>query len=212
MSKLVLQAFLSLDGVMQAPGAADDDREGGFEHGGWLVPHVDDRMWQTVIDLHARAGALLLGRKTYETMAAYFPLVTDDENPAASTMNRLAKYVASRTLETLKWSNSTLLEGDVATEVSKLKAQPGAEIQVVGSGDLAQTLMTHDLVDQYRLWIFPLLLGSGKRLFAGGTVPTTLELVDIEMSDTGVAMHTYQRVTRSAGSSDTSGSGSHGPT
>lgn len=193
MSKLVVQTFLSLDGVMQAPGAADDDREGGFEHGGWLGPHFDDRVQQTVIDLHTRAEALLLGRKTYNTMAAYFPHVTDVDNPAASTMNGLPKYVASRTLEGVEWINSTLLEGDVETEVAKLKDQPGAEIQVVGSGDLAQTLMRHDLVDRYRLWIFPVLLGSGKRLFADGTMPTALNLVDTELSNSGVAMHTYER-------------------
>jgi dihydrofolate reductase len=194
MSELVVQTFLSLDGVMQAPGAADDDREGGFDRGGWLVRHFDDAMWQKVVDLHARAGGLLLGRKTYETMASYFPGLSDDENPAASTMNRLPKYVASRTLESVEWSNSTRLEGDVATAVAELKDAPGAEIQVLGSGDLAQTLMRHDLVDRYRLWFFPVLVGGGKRLFAGGTIPTTLELIETETSETGVAMHTYERV------------------
>jgi dihydrofolate reductase len=188
----VVQTFLTLDGVMQAPGAADDDREGGFEHGGWMAPYFDADMWRAVIELHARADGLLLGRKTYETMAGHFPYVSADENQAASTMNSLAKYVASRTLTAVEWSNSTLLEGEVADEVAKLKRRPGGEIQVLGSGELVQTLMKRELVDQYRLWICPVLLGSGKRLFADGTTPSDLELISAKTYSTGVVMHTYE--------------------
>lgn len=153
-----------------------------------------------IIELHAQAAALLLGRRTYETMAGYFPHLTDDDNPAASTMNRLPKYVASRTLTALHWQNSTLLRGEVGPEIARLKEQPGAEIQVVGSGQLVQTLMRHDLVDEYRLWIFPVLLGSGKRLFARGTTPATLTHVGTTETATGVVVHTYERV-RSGSSS-----------
>lgn len=196
MSSIVVQTFLSLDGVMQSPGADDDDREGGFTHGGWLAPYFDDQLWQTIAELHGQAGGLLLGRTTYQTMAAYWPRVTDEDNPLASTMNRLAKYVASRTLNNAEWSNSTLLRGEVAEEVARLRRQPGAEIQVLGSGALVQTLLRHDLVDAYRLWVFPVLLGSGKRLFADGTIPTRLRLVDARTSGTGVVMHTYERAGR----------------
>ncbi|GAA5129343.1 dihydrofolate reductase family protein [Pseudonocardia adelaidensis] len=194
MSKLVVQMYLSLDGVMQAPGAADDDRDGGFTHGGWMAPHVDKAMSRDIVELHAQAAGLLRGRRMYETMARYFPHLTDDENPAASAMNRVSKYVASRTLTAVNWQNSTLLPGEVGSEIARLKEQRGDEIQVLGSGQLVQTLMRHDLVDEYRLWIFPVLLGSGKRLFAGGTMPAPLALVGTKVTATGVVIHTYERV------------------
>jgi dihydrofolate reductase len=191
-----LQEFLTLDGVMQAPGPNDDDREGGFEYGGWLAPYVDDVLWQTIGQLHAQAGGLLLGRKTYQTMAGYWPQVTDTDNPLASTMNRLAKYVASGSLREPAWSNTTLLGGDLVEEVARLKRRPGAELQVLGSGALVQTLMRHDLVDAYRLWLFPLLLGTGKRLFAEGTVPIGLRLVETSRSAMGVVLATYEPASR----------------
>ncbi|TCC44824.1 dihydrofolate reductase [Kribbella pittospori] len=193
MGTVVTQTFLSLDGVMQSPGANEDDREGGFEHGGWLARFFDDELWRAVGEAHDRADALLLGRKTYEPMAAYWPTVSAEDNPLAGTMNRLPKYVASRTLTDLRWSNTRLLGDDVAAEVAALKRVHEREIQVLGSGNLVQTLLRGGLVDRFRTWIFPVLLGSGKRLFAAGTRPTDLELVDAVRLESGVAIHTYQR-------------------
>jgi dihydrofolate reductase len=192
MRRLVVGTFLTVDGVMQAPGGPDEDRDGGFEHGGWLVPYFDEGMGQLITEWTNQADGLLLGRRTYEIFAAYWPHVTD-EDPVASKLNSVPKYVASRTLETVEWNNSTLLGGDIAQEITKLKNQPGTEIQVTGSGELIQTLMRHDLVDEYRLWIFPVLLGSGKRLFAGGTIPAGLRHRDTKTFSTGVAIHTYER-------------------
>jgi len=192
MRKLVVGTFLTVDGVMQAPGGPDEDRESGFEHGGWSVNYWDDVMGQVIVELTLRAGALLLGRKTYEIFAAHWPHVGDDDAIAAK-LNSVPKYVASRTLADVTWNNSTLIRGNVAEAVAALKEQTGAEIQVHGSGDLIQTLMEHDLVDEYRLWVFPVVLGKGKRLFARGAVPGALKLVDTKTSSTGVAVHTYER-------------------
>lgn len=192
MRKVVVGTFLSLDGVMQAPGGPDEDREGGFEHGGWTVPFFDDQLGQVMVDLTARAGALLLGRKTYDIFAASWPLVGDDD-PIGATLNSIPKYVASRTLSSAEWNNSTVLTGDVAEAVTALKQQEGGEIQVTGSGELIQTLIRHDLVDEYRLLIFPVLIGSGKRLFGDGTIPRGLELVDSTISSGGVIIATYER-------------------
>ena len=139
-----------------------------------------------------RADGLLLGRKTYEIFSAHWPHV-DDEDPVAAKLNSVPKYVASTTLDSVEWNNSTLLEGDVAEEVAKLKDQPGTEIQVTGSGGLIQTLLKHDLVDEFRLWTFPVLIGSGKRLFADGTIPAGLKLADVKTSTTGVTIHIYER-------------------
>lgn len=192
MSKLVVGTFLSLDGVMQAPGAPDEDRDGGFEHGGWAVPHFDDQMEQILTDQIGRADAVLLGRKTYEIFAASWPLLGDDD-PIAAKLNSVPKYVVSRTLKTVEWNNSTLLTGDVAEEVTKLKEQQGTEIQVAGSGELIQALLRYDLIDEYRLLIFPVLVGAGKRLFAEGTIPRSLKLVETTISRTGVMVNTYER-------------------
>ena len=192
MRKLVVGTFLTVDGVMQAPGGPDEDREGGFEHGGWSFNYWDDVMGQLIVESTLQAGALLLGRKTYEIFAAHWPRVGGDD-PVAAKLNSVPKYVASRTLDEVTWNNSTLIEGDVAEAVAKLKEEPGAEIQVTGSGELIQTLMEHDLVDEYRLWTFPIVVGQGKRLFAGGTIPGALKLVDTKTSTTGVAIHTYER-------------------
>lgn len=194
MSTLVVQTFLSLDGVMQAPGMPDEDRDGGFEQGGWMTPHFDDQMVRVMNELHARADGLLLGRRTYENMAAYWPHISDDDNPVASKMHSVAKYVASRTLDKLEWNNSTLLEGEVSNAVATLKRRQDGEIQVVGSGQLVQTLMANDLIDVYRLVTFPVLIGAGKRLFASGTVPTGLKLADTTTLSTGVAINTYERL------------------
>src|SRR5215210_4111494 len=177
MGKLVVGTFVTVDGVMQAPGGPDEDREGGFEHGGWSFNYWDDVMGQRIVEATLRAGALLLGRKTYEIFAAHWPRVGDDD-PVAAKLNSVPKHVASRTLDEVTWNNSSLIQGDVAEAVGALKQEPGDEIQVTGSGDLIQTLLDHDLVDEFRLWVFPVVLGEGKRLFAGGTIPAALKVVD----------------------------------
>jgi dihydrofolate reductase len=192
MRKVVVGTFLTVDGVMQAPGGPDEDREGDFEHGGWSFHYWDDVMGKLIVESTLKAGALLLGRKTYEIFAAHWPHVSGDD-PVAAKLNSVPKYVASRTLDEVTWNNATLIQGDVAEAVARLKDEPGDEIQVTGSGELTQTLIEHDLVDAYRLWIFPLVLGEGKRLFARGTVPAALKLVDTKISSTGVAIHSYER-------------------
>lgn len=191
MGRLVVGTFLTLDGVMQAPGGPDEDREGGFEHGGWSATYFDERMGQIMDEWVEGADALLLGRKTYEIFAAHWPRVPGDD-PMAARLNSLRKYVVSRTLKTATWNNTVLLGPDVAGEVTTLKRQPG-EIQVAGSGALIRALMRHDLVDAYRLWIFPVVLGSGKRLFGEGTIPAGLRLVETVTSTTGVVLHVYER-------------------
>jgi dihydrofolate reductase len=192
MRKLIVQSFMSLDGVVQAPGAPDEDREGGFEHGGWLVPHFDDDFLRFVTESTQRAGALLIGRKTYDIFAASWPLVGDDD-PVAAVLNRIPKYVASRTLTSAEWNNSTIITGDIAGEVAKLKQQDGGEIQVHGSGDLVQTLLKHDLIDEFQLYTIPTIVGSGKRLFGEGTIPAGLTFVSTATTGSGITFTTYQR-------------------
>ncbi len=191
--KLTLTTFLSLDGVMQAPGGPNEDRSGNFRHGGWLVPYFADDMGQIVVDAFAHADAFLLGRKTYDIFAAHWPRFPDQNDPIASALNRLPKYVASRTLEKAEWHNSTVIRGDLAKQIAELKRRHAREIQVHGSGDLARTLLANDLVDEYHLWLFPVVLGSGKRLFGSGTEPAALTLVDSKRSSTGVVINTYRR-------------------
>jgi dihydrofolate reductase len=190
--KLIVGMFLSLDGVMQAPGGPDEDTEGGFTHGGWTVPLFDEQLGQIMVELTSRAGGLVLGRRTYEGFASTWPQVGDDD-PVAASLNRMPKYVASGTLKTVEWKNSTLLTGDVAEAVARLKQEPGDDLQVSGSGNLIQTLLAHDLVDGFTLIVFPVLLGSGKRLFAGGTIPAALRLVDSSTTATGVVVSRYER-------------------
>jgi dihydrofolate reductase len=190
MRTLVVNTFLTLDGVMQAPGGPEEDPSGGFTFGGWSVNYWDDQMGAAMGEFMGKPFDLVLGRKTYEIFAAYWPHAP--EEAGAGPLNAATKHVASQTLRSLDWANSTLIEGDVAEGVAKLKQQDGPELQVHGSGDLIQTLMRHDLIDQYRLWIFPVVVGSGKRLFANGTIPKGLKLVDSQISTTGVIMTTYE--------------------
>jgi dihydrofolate reductase len=193
MRKLVVGTFLTLDGVLQAPGGPDEDRDGGFEHGGWLVPYFDDKLVEIMTEWAKRAGAFLLGRKTYEIFAASWPSSTDPADEIATALNTQPKYVASRTMDRVAWSNSTLLQGDLAEAVAQLKAQEGGEIQVHGSGNLLQSLLRHDLVDTLRLWHFPVVLGTGKRLFGEGTLPRSFRLIDTQATTTGAVLHVYER-------------------
>ena len=193
MRRLVVGTFLTLDGVMQAPGGPNEDLEGGFRHGGWLVPYAEEKFVGIMTEWTKRAGAFLLGRKTYEIFAASWPNSTDPADQSAVALNTRPKFVASRTLEDVHWNNSHLLQGDVAQEVAKLKSEDGGEIQVHGSGNLIQTLLKHNLVDELRLWQFPLVIGVGKRLFAEGTMPGSFRLVDTDKTSTGAVLHVYER-------------------
>jgi dihydrofolate reductase len=193
MRKLVITTFLSADGVMQAPGAPDEDRSGGFAHGGWMVPYADEDLGRLVIEWTQRASAFLLGRGTYEIFAAHWPRVTDPQDLIACALNGLPKYVASTTLKNPQWQFTTMIRGDVVEGVSALKREGSGELQVHGSPGLAQTLIANDLVDEYRLWIHPVVLGSGKRLFGTGAVPAALKLIGTETTSTGVVVHTYER-------------------
>jgi dihydrofolate reductase len=192
MARLHVGTFITIDGVMQAPGGPDEDRDGGFEHGGWSFHYWDDAMGERIVESTLRADALLLGRRTYEIFAGHWPKIGDDD-PVAAKLNSVPKYVASRTLDEVAWNNSELLEGDAAAAVSKLKKEIDGEIQVTGSATLIQTLLQADLVDSYELWVFPLVLGTGKRLFGEGAMPGALKLVDGQTSSTGVTIQTYER-------------------
>lgn len=191
--KLVVGTFLTLDGVMQAPGGPEEDRDSGFDHGGWSVNYWDEEMGEVMDGQFTETDALLLGRKTYEIFAAHWPNVDAEDDPAAEKLNSMPKYVASRTLDAVDWNNSTLLSGDVAEAVEDLKNEREDVIIVQGSHDLIQTLLAHDLVDEFWLWIFPLVLGDGKRLFADGTIPAALELTTAKTSSTGVQMLRFDR-------------------
>jgi dihydrofolate reductase len=191
MSKLVVLNNLTLDGVMQAPGRPDEDLRGGFEHGGWALPYNDAVMGRVMAQGMANAGPLLLGRRTYLDFASFWP--NQKDNPFTEVLNNTQKYVASTTLtEPLPWRNSTLLAGDVAQAVARLKAQPGNDIVVLGSGELVRSLLPHNLIDEYILLIHPLILGSGRRLFPVAGRGATLRLVDSVPTTTGVIIATYQ--------------------
>jgi dihydrofolate reductase len=191
MRKLIVQSFVTLDGVMQAPGGPGEDDDGGFAYGGWSVNYWDDQMGQVMNEATGRPFAMVLGRRTYDIMAAYWPTAPEEEG--AKVFNDATKYVASRSRPDLEaWSNSVLLEGDAAGALAARKREDGPELQVHGSANLIQTLLRHNLVDEFRLWVFPLVIGSGKRLFADGTVPAGLRLADSKVSSTGVVMGTWQ--------------------
>jgi dihydrofolate reductase len=190
MRTLTVQTFLTLDGVMQAPGGPGEDDSGGFDHGGWSVPHWDAQMGEVMAEALSAPFDLVLGRRTYDIFAAHWPHASEEEG--AATFNDATKHVASRGQPTLAWTNSVLLEGDAADAIAALKRQDGPELQVHGSGNLVQTLLRHGLVDRFRLWVFPVVIGTGKRLFADGALPTGLSLVDSTTSSTGVVMGTYE--------------------
>src|SRR5918997_2300651 len=193
MRKLIVLSFISLDGVMQAPGGPEEDPTGGFKHEGWVAGYFDDFLGKVMVKQMTRTFDLLFGRKTYEIFAAHWPYVNSSKDPFAARINNAKKYVASKTLTKLDWSNSELVKGDVGNEVKKLKDQDGPEIQVHGSGNLIQTLLKHDLVDELWLKIFPITLGVGKRLFADGTIPVGYKILESEISPSGVIVATYGR-------------------
>ena len=190
MRKIIVGMFVSLDGVVQAPGHPDEDREGGFEQGGWTMPYWHDDIGTTIFASMGASDAMLLGRKTYQGFAAAFsPAPAGD--PFADYMNNTPKYVVSTTLKEADWKNSTLISSNVADEVRRLKQQPGKDISISGSGTLVQSLMQHDLIDEYRLLVYPVVLGKGKRLFPDG-LKATLKLVETKVFSSGVVLLRYQ--------------------
>lgn len=193
MRKLIVLSFITIDGVIQAPGGPEEDPTGGFKHGGWVAGYFDEFLGNVMDEQMNKPFDLLLGRKTYEIFAAHWPYVKTDGDPIAAGINNAKKYLASKTLKNVDWSNSEIIKGDVPTEVGKLKEQEGPEIQVHGSGNLIQTLLKNDLVDELWLKIFPITLGRGKRLFAEGTIPVEFRLLESRMSLSGVIVATYMR-------------------
>ncbi len=190
MRKLVILEFMTLDGVMQAPGGPEEDKDGGFKYGGWSFGHGDDAVGEEMSKQMSEPFDLLLGRKTYDIFAAYWP---KENNEIAKKFNKCTKFVASKTLKKLDWDHSVLLKGDAAREVKKLKEGDGPELQVYGSGKFVQTLLKNDLVDELRLKIYPITLGSGKRLFAEGTIPAAFKLIYSKVTPNGVIVATYRR-------------------
>lgn len=188
--RLTVTTFMTLDGVVQGPGAPDEDRSGGFEQGGWLVLYADDDMGELIGARFAKAGAFLLGRRTYEIFAGHWPHVPDD-NPVAAALNRFPKYVVSTTLETTEWENSSLISTDVVEQIAALKEQPGDELQVHGSGRLVKTLSAHGLVDEHQLLVYPVVLNYGRRLFDGLPAPAAFRLAESRTTSRGVLAVTY---------------------
>lgn len=190
MRRLVASTFASLDGIMQAPGGPEEHPTGGFALGGWMFDYGDESMDISASGFDGKDRELVLGRRTYEIFEAYWPYQPDD-HPIAKTLNAAKKYVASRSLRMLHWNNSTLLEGEVVSAIIALKAQPGLELQMIGSGNLIQTLQAASVIDEYNVWTFPVVLGWGKRLFSETVKPSALRLVRSQVSTTGVVMSTY---------------------
>ena len=193
MRKLIVLSFITLDGVLQAPGGPEEDPTGGFKHEGWVAGYSDDFLLKEMIKQTSKPFDLLLGRKTYEIFAAYWPYVNTNENPFAARLKNAKKYVASMTLTKLDWNNSEMVKGDVSEGIRRIKEQDGPEIQVHGSGNLIQTLLQHDLVDELWLKIFPVTLGVGKRLFAEGAIPAGFKLLESGISPSGVIIASYER-------------------
>jgi dihydrofolate reductase len=195
MRKLIANEFISLDGVAQAPGGVDEDTSGGFAHGGWHMSYMQDEVAQRwVLASIVEADGYLLGRRTYDIFAAYWPNASEEEQVIAEPLNTKPKYVVSTTrTEPLEWQNSTLVEGDVAAAVAALKQQEGGDLHVIGSTELVKTLIEHDLVDEFRLMLDPILLGGGKRLFRDDGSLRRLRLVDGQITSTGAILATYAR-------------------
>ncbi len=191
MRKLLVTTFVTLDGVMQAPGGPDEDRSDGFAYGGWSMTQWDDAMGKAMGDIMGKPFDLLLGRRTYDIFAGYWPRASAEQEEIARPLNEATKYVVSNSHPELPWGPAKLLEGDVPAEIAALKQTEGAELQVHGSGNLIQTLLRNNLVDEFHVWVYPVLIGSGKRLFADGTVPAGLKLVDGVVSSSGVFIGTY---------------------
>ena len=205
--KLTVATFVSVDGVMQGPGAADEDRAHGFERGGWLVPHFDDETGAFMAEMFERVDAFLLGRRTYEIFAESWGAMPDPgDDPVAVGLNTLPKYVPSTTLTDPRWANTTVLSGDVEAAVRELKARPGRELQVHGSGALVRWLFAKDLVDEFSLLTFPVVVGDGTRLFADKGLDTDLELLSSRSTSKGVAIQTYRPTGRARyGTADVNG-------
>ena len=193
MRKPIVLSFITIDGVMQAPGGPEEDLTGCFKHEGWVAGYFDDFLLKVMIKQMSKPFDLLLGRKTYEIFAAHWPHANASEDPFAARINNAKKYVASKTLTKLDWNNSELIKGDAWNEIKKIKEQDGPEIQVHGSGNLIQMLLKHDLVDELWLKVFPITLGVGKRLFAEGTIPAGFKLLESEISPSGVIIASYER-------------------
>ncbi|MCZ4611171.1 dihydrofolate reductase family protein [Streptomyces sp. Lzd4kr] len=191
MGKLVSTLFVTLDGVYQAPGGREEDTRGGFEHGGWVFPYADDDFGRFITGVFERPAAFLLGRRTYDIFASYWPKVTDPADPVAAKLNALPKYVASSTLTDPEWAGTTVVSGDLGKEVTALKERTDGELQVHGSGALVRSLLALGLVDTLHLMTFPVVLGSGHRLFTEGAVPTRFEHTGGSSTSTGVAINSY---------------------
>ncbi|MFF4424056.1 dihydrofolate reductase family protein [Streptomyces sp. NPDC001549] len=199
MGKLTLTTFVTLDGVTQAPGGPDEDRSGGFEYGGWVAPFADEGMGEFITEVFGRAEAFLLGRKTYEIFASYWPEHDDPADPVAGKLNRLPKYVASTTLEEPAWGPVTVLDGEhLQSEIVRVKDTLDGELQLHGSGQLAQWLLARDLVEEINLLVFPVVLGGGQRLFPTGGLPTAYELTASRTTSSGTAIHTYRPTGRAS--------------
>jgi dihydrofolate reductase len=190
MGQLIVHQFVTLDGVLQAPGGPDEDRESGFAHGGWQAPYLDDESSAAMAERWEGPDAMLFGRKTYEIFASYWPTASDDIS-FTRIVNEVPKYVASRTLTSVEWAGTTLIEGDVAEEVPRLKERHDS-IHVWGSGDLIQTLLRHRLVDRLNLWLYPVVLGTGKRLFPEGTISTAMRLAESATFSSGAVLLVYE--------------------
>ena len=190
MRKLVVSTFVTLDGIMQAPGGPEEDPAGNFKYGGWSVNYWDDIMGKIMGDSMEKPFELLLGRKTYEIFAAHWPFIKDD--PVAEKFNNINKYVVSQSLKKVEWNNSFLIKENVVNKIKKLKESDGPELQVHGSGNLIQTLLKHNLVDEFGIWTFPVTIGKGKRLFSEGTIPSNMKLIDSKVSGTGVVITFYK--------------------
>jgi dihydrofolate reductase len=197
MRKVIVNEWMTLDGVVQGPGYADEDTEGGFDNGGWHLQYFDDLSRNWVVEGYAGAGGFLLGRRTYENLASYWPTASEEEQAVARPLNTLPKYVASTTLsEPLAWQNSMLLKGNVAEAVLALKAEDGGDLHVIGSPAFVQTLLKHDLVDAFRVMIDPVVVGGGKRLFRDDSALRPLRLVESQVTTTGAILATYASAER----------------